>query len=98
MFAAGSWWACPGRCYSQVMIRLLLFALILLAAPLAVSAQIYRCETEEGVVFSDRECGPATEIVEIEDETSGISIEPPTGPPVTPPGRPGGGNVMRPPR
>jgi hypothetical protein len=59
------------------MIRSLILAFLLLAmAPLA-AAQIYRCETGDGVVFSDRECGPAAEIVEIEDATSGVSIGPP---------------------
>ncbi|MEM1411112.1 MAG: hypothetical protein AAGH19_02055 [Pseudomonadota bacterium] len=54
-----------------------LFAIILFAAPLLADAEIYRCETPEGVVFSDRECGEAAERVELADDSAGVSMGPP---------------------
>jgi hypothetical protein len=49
---------------------------LLLAVPTA-QAQIFRCETPEGVVFSDRPCDDAAEIVELEGESQGVSGGPP---------------------
>jgi hypothetical protein len=49
----------------------------LLAPHDQVVAQIYRCETELGVVFSDTECGDDAELVELEDDSRGIMMGPP---------------------
>lgn len=43
----------------------------------AVQAQIYRCDTSEGVEFSDEPCGKSAEVVQLEENTSGISGGPP---------------------
>lgn len=53
----------------------LLFAMLILAAP-AVEAEIYRCETPQGLVFADRPCGEQAEEVIIDDNTSGVSPGP----------------------
>ena len=53
-----------------------LFVMILWAVPMLGAAQIYRCDTPEGVVFSDRECGEEAEVVELTEETAGISVGP----------------------
>lgn len=52
----------------------------LLAAFLAVPrahGQIYRCETAQGIVFSDSPCSDEAEVVELEEDTAGISGGPP---------------------
>lgn len=51
---------------------------LLVGSPLlAAEAQIYRCETPKGIVYSDRECGESAEVVEIEDTSQGIEPGPP---------------------
>lgn len=55
--------------------RWLLFLLALLAG--SVQAQIYRCETADGVEFSDEPCGKSAQVVQLEESTSGISGGPP---------------------
>jgi len=55
-------------------ITLLYFALALVA-PLT-EAQIYRCETSQGPVFSDTLCGDQAELITIEDDSSGITPGP----------------------
>lgn len=40
--------------------------------PLVASAQIFRCETPEGPVFSDRLCGEAAEVVQLRADTAGL--------------------------
>lgn len=47
-----------------------------LAAP-AAQGEIYRCESEQGTVFSDRPCGDEAVVVAIEDESAGIAPGPP---------------------
>lgn len=46
-------------------------------APGAAADEIYRCETPEGTVYSDLECGTGAEVVELEPETAGIVPGPP---------------------
>jgi hypothetical protein len=55
----------------------LLILSLLAAAPAAAEDKIYRCETDEGIVFSDRACGESAEVVEIESSSAGIDIGPP---------------------
>ena len=55
--------------------RLLIIALI--AAPAAAFGQVYRCDTPQGVVFSDERCGEQAEVVEFEEDSSGVTIDPP---------------------
>ena len=50
-------------------------ALLLLAVATA-EAQIYRCETAQGPVFTDSPCGAQAEVVTLADESSGISLGP----------------------
>lgn len=57
-----------------------LIVMILLVIPLVAGgparAEIYRCETPKGVVFSDRECGESAELVTLENDSAGIAIGP----------------------
>ena len=53
------------------MIRLFMFTVTLLI-PLVVSAQIYRCDTPEGPVFSDEMCGTEARLVELEEDSQGL--------------------------
>ena len=46
--------------------------ILVLFFPLAVSAQIYRCETPQGIVFSDKECGSEASVVELAEESHGL--------------------------
>ena len=55
-------------------ITVLLFALVLAAS--FTEAQIYRCETSQGPVFSDTLCGDQAELITIEDDSSGITPGP----------------------
>jgi len=48
----------------------------LMLVPGFAQADIYRCDTPNGVVFSDRECGDSSEVVTLADETAGISVGP----------------------
>jgi hypothetical protein len=50
---------------------------MLLALATAAQAQIYRCETADGVEFSDEPCGKDATVVHLEEATSGISGGPP---------------------
>jgi hypothetical protein len=52
-----------------------LLFLLLLAAPLA-QAQIYRCDGDQGPVYSDKPCGEQAEVVTVQDSSSGISPGP----------------------
>ena len=56
-------------------IKVLYFALALVAS--FTEAQIYRCETSQGPVFSDTLCGDQAELITIEDDSSGITPGPP---------------------
>lgn len=47
-------------------------ALFLIAVPLCVSAEIYKCETPQGVVFTDKPCDGGS-VVEIQD-SGGIGL------------------------
>ncbi len=47
--------------------------LVLGLVPCLAAAQIYRCETPQGLVFADAPCGETSEVVELEESTSGIS-------------------------
>ena len=44
----------------------------LCAFPVLSGAQIFRCDTPSGPVFSDERCGETARIVELKDETRGI--------------------------
>jgi hypothetical protein len=55
--------------------RQTLLALIL-ATP-AAQADIYRCESDRGIVFSDRPCSEEATVVTIEDSSAGIAPGPP---------------------
>jgi hypothetical protein len=46
-------------------------SILILALPLSVSAQVYKCETADGVEFTDRPCAGA-EVVELEANSSGL--------------------------
>ena len=46
-----------------------------LAASFA-EAQVYRCETPQGLVFSDLPCGEQAELITIEENSSGIAPGP----------------------
>jgi hypothetical protein len=57
-------------------------AVVLLFLFLAVGdaradSEIYRCETPDGLVFSDEPCSDAAQLIEVEDHSSGISGGPP---------------------
>ena len=54
--------------------KLLYFALALVAS--LTEAEIYRCETSQGPVFSDMLCGNQAELITIEDDSSGITSGP----------------------
>ncbi len=56
-------------------IKVLHFALALVAS--FTEAQIYRCETSQGPVFSDTLCGDQAELITIGDDSSGITPGPP---------------------
>lgn len=47
--------------------------ILLAAAPLAAGAEVYKCETERGIEFTDRPCEGA-EVVELEDEQAGLGM------------------------
>lgn len=49
----------------------------LLAAPALASAQIYRCDTPRGPVFSDERCGEEASLVTVTDESAGLGGGPP---------------------
>lgn len=49
-------------------------AVILALLPLTAGAQVYKCETPQGVVFSDRECGDKAEVVEVKDTSGGVGV------------------------
>lgn len=49
-----------------------LVTLSLCALPMLCHAQIYRCETPSGPVFSDERCSETAQVVELKDETRGI--------------------------
>lgn len=49
----------------------------LLLTPVTVLAQVYRCDTPQGVVFSDERCGEQAEVVEFDQDSSGVTIDPP---------------------
>jgi hypothetical protein len=53
-----------------------LLACLALYSPAALQAQIYRCETPQGVVFADTPCGAEAAVVELRQETAGVSIGP----------------------
>jgi len=46
--------------------RLILSATILLVASQQVSAQVYRCEGDSGVTYSDLPCGETAEVIQLE--------------------------------
>jgi hypothetical protein len=52
-----------------------LIILLLLAAPLA-QAEIYRCDSPDGPVFSDKPCGDQAEIITVQDSSAGINTGP----------------------
>lgn len=49
---------------------------LLLAAP-AAGGEIFRCQTADGLVFSDRPCGDEAVVVTIEEQSAGITPGPP---------------------
>lgn len=51
-------------------------SLLLLLAAGAAHAEIYRCETEQGPVFSDRPCAADAQTVTVQDSSAGISDGP----------------------
>lgn len=55
--------------------RLVITALLLVAP--AANGQVYRCDTPQGVVFSDERCGEQAQVVEFEEDSSGVTIDPP---------------------
>ena len=59
-----------------MMIRMALIIVLALAAS-AAQGDIYRCESAQGVVFSDLPCGDEPVLVEISDDSAGITPGPP---------------------
>ena len=55
--------------------RLLLWFVFLAAS--AAQAEIYRCDTPEGPVFSDQACGDEATSITLDEDSSGISGGPP---------------------
>jgi hypothetical protein len=45
---------------------------VLAVAPLCAQAQIYRCDTPDGPVFSDEKCGEQARVVTLGDESQGL--------------------------
>jgi len=45
---------------------------LLLLAPALAQAQIYRCDTPQGPVFSDERCGSEAQVVQMKDESTGL--------------------------
>ncbi len=58
----------------MTLMKVLLPALVLVSS--FAEAQIYRCETPQGLVFSDMPCGEQAELVSIEEDSSGIAPGP----------------------
>lgn len=51
--------------------------IFLLAVLPAISfAQVYKCETADGIVFSDQKCATDAEEVALESETGGLGVAP----------------------
>ncbi|MBS3805572.1 MAG: outer membrane protein assembly factor BamE [Oleiphilaceae bacterium] len=48
------------------------FVLLLIGLPLSsAGVQVFRCESSDGVVFSDQECGPDAEKITVEESSPG---------------------------
>jgi len=45
---------------------------LMLLLPALAQAQIYRCDTPQGPVFSDERCGSEAQVVELREETTGL--------------------------
>lgn len=58
------------------MRRLLLIGAVLLAFGSVAHGQAYRCETEEGTVFSDEPCGDNAEAIELEQAPTTETAKP----------------------
>jgi hypothetical protein len=57
------------------MIRIVSICLVL--APVIAQAQIFRCDTEAGPVFSDEKCGVDAQLVILEQDSAGVASGPP---------------------
>lgn len=54
--------------------KILVLLPLLIVSVSEVSAQIYKCESPNGIVFSDQPCSPKAEVVEVEDTNGGLGV------------------------